>query len=784
MCDVLADAQTETLQGLEEVERRVLWLATLIVHEANKKKDPAGIKVGGHQASSASCVSLLTSLYFRHLGGTDRIAVKPHASPVLYAIQYLLGRIPVSKLSEFRAYQGLQAYPSQTKNPEFVDFSTGSVGLGATAVNFSALTAHYLKSKNLLADAGSFWAVVGDAELDEGNVWEALAEPLLDEVPGIRWVVDLNRQSLDRVVPGIRAIRLKRLFEANGWRVIYAKYGRQLVALFNVDGGDILQQRIDEMSNEEFQSIISGPVDEIAERLTIGSADRATVINLLAGLSPRELHQALSNLGGHDHETLDGAFRQAGDADSPAVVFAYTVKGWGLPFAGNPMNHSALLSDEQMEELADRLEVGPDRFASINPESLGGRAVRDAIARLKRPNLVQDDAIDIPADVATPHLGKTSTQEAFGRVLLALERARPEIAQRVVTVAPDVSISTSLAGWINKVGSWRAGQSSGVVEDNQMLKWTESQDGQHFELGISEMNLFELLGQLGLSAKTFGPSLIPIGTVYDTFISRGLDALVYGLYCGSSFVLIGTPSGISLAPEGGAHQSTFTPGLGVTLPNLVSFEPCYAQEVEWVLLEGMRRSVNQEGSTYLRLSTLPVDQSPAPPRSDHLRRQVIAGAYRLVDRRSDPAYNEHSAALIFAVGTAVPNAVAASEALIEEGVFASVINVTSADHLFSKWHASDVRTVREARHQPNPFPALLSDEEVGIPAVLVADGHPHNLAFIGTALKVRAISLGVSGFGESGTVADLFRKHDLHPDSIVNAAIAVTDARAATGQLS
>lgn len=784
MFDVLSDTRAETIRGLEEVERRVLWLATLIVHEANKKKDPAGIKVGGHQASSASCVSLMTSLYFKHLRGVDRIAVKPHASPVLYAIQYLLGRIPVAKLSELRAYQGLQAYPSQTKNPEFVDYSTGSVGLGATAVSFSALTAHYLKSKDLLSQSGRFWAVVGDAELDEGNVWEALAEPLLDDVPGIRWVVDLNRQSLDRVVPGIRAVRLKGLFEANGWRVIDAKYGRQLAGLFNVDGGSVLRRRIDEMSNEEFQSILSGPAAELAVRLTVGCSDPAIVTKLISDHSPAELHEALSNLGGHDHETLGRAFQQANAADSPAVVFAYTIKGWGLPFAGNPMNHSALLNEEQMAELADRLEVGPDHFATISPESSGGRIVREAITRLRRPIPKEEEAIDVPVDVGTPHLSKTSTQEAFGRVLLELRRAHPEVARRVVTVAPDVSISTSLAGWINKVGSWRSGPSANTVETNQILRWSESQDGQHFELGISEMNLFELLGQLGLSANTFGSSLIPIGTVYDTFISRGLDALVYGLYCGSSFVLIGTPSGVSLAPEGGAHQSTFTPGLGVTLPNLVSFEPCYAQEVEWALLEGMRRSLNQGGSTYLRLSTLPVDQSPAPPPSEDLRRQVLAGAYRLVDRRNEPDYDEHSAVLLFAVGTAVPSAVAASETLIEEGVFASVINVTSADQLFSQWHTSDVRMVREARYQPNPFPDLLSNDEVGLPAVMVADGHPHNLAFIGTALNVRAISLGVSGFGESGTVADLFRKHDLHPDSIVNAAIAVADARVAAKKLS
>ncbi len=223
-------ASAVDIQDLHAVKRRVLWLSSLTVHWANNVRPKADqLKIGGYQASSASCTSLTTALYFGHLRAHDRVSAKRHVSPVLYAIGFLLGRLQADDLKTLREFEGLQSYPSQTKNPELVDFSTGSVGLGATAANYAALAEAYLATHVDAAQrAGSYWSIVGDAELDEGNVWETLAEPLLDGAPGIRWIVDLNRQSLDRIVPGMRIDRLKQMFAANGWRLIEAKYGRGL----------------------------------------------------------------------------------------------------------------------------------------------------------------------------------------------------------------------------------------------------------------------------------------------------------------------------------------------------------------------------------------------------------------------------------------------------------------------------------------------------------------------------------------------------------------------------
>jgi len=230
------------LETLDAIQRRVLWLATSIVHHANyARPNPDGTKVGGHQASSASMVTILTALYFHFLRPGDRVAVKPHASPAFHAVKYLLGRLPREYLTSLRAYRGLQAYPSRTKDPDGVDFSTGSVGLGAVAPAFAALAHQYAQSHFGAVTSRRFIALRGDAKLDEGSVWEAILDSALEGLENLLLIVDLNRQSLDRVIPGIRAANLKQLFANAGWQVLEVKYGRRLQALFARPGGHLLR---------------------------------------------------------------------------------------------------------------------------------------------------------------------------------------------------------------------------------------------------------------------------------------------------------------------------------------------------------------------------------------------------------------------------------------------------------------------------------------------------------------------------------------------------------------
>jgi pyruvate dehydrogenase E1 component len=345
-------------------------------------------------------------------------------------------------------------------------------------------------------------------------------------------------------------------------------------------------------------------------------------------------------------------------------------------------------------------------------------------------------------------------------VLGALSRL--PVADRVVTVSADVAVTTHLAGWINRKGVYFPHAKSNPFADvPQAMQWKESPSGQHIELGIAEHNLFLLLGALGLSRELSGETLLPIGTLYDPFVTRGLDALYHALYSGSRFVVAATPSGVSLSPEGGAHQSVITPGIGIALPGIVYWDPAFAREVEWILLDGLRGLADGQGeSVYLRLSTRPIDQSLAFPPSPEYRRGVLRGAYRLVDARGEPGWDpEANAVSLFAAGVTVPEAVGASRALKERGVLASVFVVTSPDRLY--------RGLRE----PRPYlEELVSPEEEDVPVVSVLDGHSHGLAFLGGALGVPQQALGVDDFGQSGTRADLYRHYGIDAPAITRAA--------------
>ena len=777
----------ETIASLDAIQRRVLWLATNIIHHANHlRPNPDKTKVGGHQASSASVVSILTALYFHYLNAGDRVSIKPHASPAYHSVQYLLGNLDRDYLPTLRAYKGLQAYPSRTKDPDPVDFSTGSVGLGAVAPAFAALAHRYSLAHFGEAASGRFISLIGDAELDEGNVWEAVAEEALSGLGNVLWIVDLNRQSLDRVIPGMRAGRLKALFHAAGWHVIEAKYGDRLQEVYARPGGSALRQRIDDMSNEEYQALIRSDVSTMRQRLIEGTlSGRDDLTKVISGISDEELPGIISDLGGHNLVELLRCFR-AVDAvkDRPSVLFAYTIKGWGLPIAGDPMNHSALLTNEQMEQLRADLNVpDDDEWATFPPDSPEGKLVQEATERLSQPSGLSTSPIaaqQIPEAIGVRHPNETSTQEALGRILPRLAEL-DGVGNRIVTVAPDVATSTHLGGWINRVGIFSpTEQPDYEAEGPRLLRWRESPAGRHVELGISEMNLFMAIGQMGLSYELVGQHLIPIGTVYDPFVCRGLDSLIYSLYVGSKMIFAGTPSGVSLSPEGGAHQSSVTVSLGVELPGLISFEPCFANETEWVLLEAMRRCCDRETglSSYLRLSTKPISQQLVEPAlarlgEEELRRQVLAGGYRLVDRReTTPHLPAANTLQIVVSGTMIPEAVEAAARLAEEEIAANVINITSPSEIY--------RLFRERRRfgvevgSPNgtkSFDWLILPEERRAPIVTVQDAASHALSFLGGIFGVPVISLGVDEFGQSGTRGDLYHATGIDVDAIVGAGL-------------
>ena len=761
----VSQTPTTDLSTLEAVQDRVLWLATSIVHHANRvRSTESGVKVGGHQASSASMVSIMCALWFEHLRAPDRVSVKPHASPVLHAIEYLLGRLDRDYLTTLRAFGGLQSYPSRLKDPVPADFSTGSVGIGATAPVWSAVAHRYVAGHFEVPRGGRQIALLGDAELDEGACWEAIVDPVVPHLGEVLWIVDLNRQSLDRIVPDIAAGRIASMFDAAGWHPIVVKYGRRLQALFERDGGPALRRRIDAMPNEEYQRLLRATPSELRERLPGSGRGSRDVAALIADLDDAELARAIRDLGGHDLAELLAAFAEA-DAvtDRPSVIFAYTIKAWRLATEGHPGNHSALLTVDQWEELAADLGADPrDPWASFDPGSAEGELCRAAAERLERPPVQPARAPAVPPEVGRRHVGQESTQQAFGRFFVDLAHEAPEVAAHVVTVSPDVASSTNLGGWINRVGVWQLGERIDWFADDTdtLVRWRESEHGQHIELGIAEGNLVGLLGELGLTWSRDGQALLPIGTLYDPFVNRALEPWSFGMYAGAQSILIGTPSGVTLAPEGGAHQSIITPSVGLEQPRCIAWEPAFGKDVEWTLLYALSLLGRPDGSSsYFRLSTRPIDQALAGEPDERRRTLALAGGYPL--RRGAQA---PQVALV-GMGAIMHEVIAAADELEAAGIACDVVCLTSADLVFRALQAR--QGLAEGDH------AILDElfpPDRAAPIVSVLDGHPHTLSFLSAIRRAPIACLGVDDFGQSGDVPDLYRAFGIDADTIVGAA--------------
>jgi len=435
--------------------------------------------------------------------------------------------------------------------------------------------------------------------------------------------------------------------------------------------------------------------------------------------------------------------------------------------------------------MRERLGLTPatewDRLDPMTPAGQWAAARREHLARAPRANA---PAVAVP-DSAGLRTGRPiSTQEALGRILVGLSRDEA-VAPFLVTTAPDVATSTNLAGFINRAGVFSPAARRSWSED-AALKWSEGPEGQHIELGISEMNLFLLLGQLGLAWDLSGQPLLPVGTVYDPFVLRGLDAFIYSVYSGARFVVAGTPSGVSLAPEGGAHQSTITASVGLELPNVTFVEPAYAAALDWLICGALQKiaaanaapagaAITEDGSYYFRLSTRSLDQSPFTRAQERLgdarlRRQVLAGAYQLADA-TEAAAGGAPAVYLVGSGAVMPEVLAAAGELNDEGIAAHVVDVTSADRLYRAWQRTLRQGVRTATTPSFPG-ALRTVFGNRAPVVTVHDAASHTLSWLGSALGVPAVSLGVDTFGQSGTVGDLYRAHDLDAGSIVNAALA------------
>ena len=789
---------TDELQLLGELEKKVLWLASWTIHNANHLRDSEdGLKVGGHQASSASLAAIMTALYFKVLRPEDRVAVKPHASPIFHAIQYLLGKQTRERLESFRGYKGAQSYPSRTKDADDVDFSTGSVGLGVAQTLFSSLVQDYVRAHGWGVNRceGRMISLVGDAELDEGNIFEALLEGWKQGLRNCWWIVDYNRQSLDAVVREGLWERYEQLFTNFGWDVVIVKYGSLQQAAFREPGGEALRRWIDTCPNALYSALVFQGGAAWRKRLLDDIGDQGAVTKLIESRSDDELARLMNNLGGHDLPALLDAFGKI-DHDRPTCFICYTIKGFGLPFAGHKDNHAGLMTEKQMEAFRAAMNIRPghewDKFEGLRTPPQKTQSFLDNVPFASgAPRRLSAPKIDVPDALNVTIANVMSTQAGFGALLNEIAREPSELANRIVTASPDVTVSTNLGAWVNRRGLFARETVADTFKDERIpstFTWEFSPKGQHIELGIAEMNLFILLSALGLSHSINGERLLPVGTLYDPFIARGLDALNYACYQDARFIVAATPSGITLAPEGGAHQSIAQPLIGMAQDGLAAFEPAYVDELAailaWALAyiqkdgeaasdrDAERNWLRDEtgGAVYLRLSTRPVEQIPRAMTGE-LRGSIVDGAYWM--RPPGP----NCQVIVAYTGAIAPEAIAAVGLMAEDRRDIGLLAVTSADRLNAGWTAAQRARERGLVHARSHVERLLADVPSHCGIVTVLDGHPATLAWLGAVAGHRVRALGVEHFGQTGSLADLYRHYGIDTNAITNAAQAIAPGR-------
>ncbi len=770
----LQNISKSDLKILKDLEKKTSWLSAWMIHNANNIRDSLdGLKVGGHQASSASIISIMSALYFYVLKKEDRVAVKPHAAPVFHAIQYIFGNQTKENLKNFRALGGAQSYPSRTKDTDDVDYSTGSVGLGGAITIFGSLIQDYITDHRFVKSdfkSGKMIALLGDAELDEGNIYEALLEGAKQNVRNCWWVIDYNRQSLDAVVADELHLKIDELFGSMGWRVITLKYGKKLQKFSKISGGNHILNWIDKCPNDLYSALSFLGGSAWRERLVKDLSKNKDVMKILKTMTDEELGETMSNLAGNDIEAVLEAFAEAENDDVPTCFIAYTIKGFGLPLAGHKDNHAGLMNNKQMENFQNSLNIRNGDEWEI-PSGLES-SMEDINLFLSKSDfyngkkrIFDEDKIEVPEKINYKMSKKSNTQEVFGRLINELGKTQSELSNRIVTFSPDVTVSTNLGGWVNQKQIYNRKPKEDVFHDEKVVsaqKWKMSPKGQHFELGIAENNLFLNLAAAGLSNSMFGARLIPIGTIYDTFISRGLDALNYALYQDSRFLLVATPSGISLGPEGGAHQSIITPLIGIGQPNLLMFEPTYADELEAILRYSFSFIQKDDGSSvYIRLTTRNLEQ-PERVINSSLKNEILSGGYWF---KKSPSKSNFT--IVFS-GALAPEVKEAVEILKEDIPDISVLMVTSSDRLYKDWRLSQKQ--RSIGNKVNSriedlFSNTVSDSLI----VSVIDGHSSSLSWIGGAVNRKIISLGVDEFGQSGNIIDLYKVYGIDSNSIVDA---------------
>lgn len=882
------ESQREILEILvRRAHYLMIQMIHLANHRSDKAKgDP---KVGGHPAACASCVHILGALHLVVRTGFDQLAIKPHASPCDHSYHYLLNLMLKSDLSRLsvdemnQAMHGLRAYSQQGEpvfqsyhsvyDPDHFNFlPSGTVGIPPVCLGYLALAYRFAEDHGYQVPDAHFWALIGDSEFREGSLYEAMPDLAERELGNVTWVVDYNRQSLDghrltnkNILRGTDADRLERTAVANGWEVLSVRHGKFRQSLFERPGGQNFKEFLESgLSDYQTQALLLISEPQRLRQELIGF--RSTLKPFLNDLNDGELYRAFADFGGHDIVCVSEALAASKlDTRRPTLVIAHTIKGWGLRCLAAPGNHNTMTTQEEVDDLQESQGISRDSlFSTFDRDTDVYKLTQERgdflysqfrqQQELKEKNhqaftesveCWQDEifeSLDINLKMATyPHtqwmLGQlTAKMLRFAQELNARESRKKgidyesvwgTIGNQFVAMAPDVGTSTNLNPAMDHrifgVAVDPDYESEFGVKDTKTpdLIMAEDISRRFLRFEISEANCMSCLGAFGKLRDVLGITLIPLMTVYDFFIKRALDQLFYDLYWNSNFILVGTPSGVTLSPEGAQHGWKSD----LQIPNQITWEPFFCQELDWILCESIRRYLrsDNEGRTgvIIRAVTRGVDQkeflkylmmqrrfklnfteTPVKLCPDgllmaggiiqsevtavdpsvvwkNIRHEVLQGAYYLIDYRGYAGYEPGDNVVhIFSMGSPTTEAITASNALLLKGIYANVIVVTSPDLLLG-----NLATLNHYHH-------LLKTLDVGsapqrfaedgslvhgavIPIVSVHDGEPGLLDNIGSIVGVKQVALAVRKHSKCGRPVDIYQFQGIDSDSVIEAVFKV-----------
>jgi pyruvate dehydrogenase E1 component len=882
---------------LDRICARAHYLTTQMIYLANhrEEKEKGDPKVGGHPAACASSLHITGALHLIAKTGFDYIANKPHAAPVDHSYNYLLDLMLKEDLSKLsleectQAMYNLRKFPNHGEpvfqsyhssyDPDHHGFlPSGTVGIPPVNVGYLAHAYTFLKDHGYEVPADAhFWAILGDSEFREGSVYEAMPDFAEREIGNLTWIIDYNRQSLDghritnkEIMDGTDNTRIERMMVANGWEVIQVRHGQKRLELFKRPDGEIFKKFLEEdLQDYEFQALLL--VKDIpALRKGIEKA-HPKLKKFLAGVSDEDLFWGFRDLGGHDILLMADAMMKSKESKrKPTMIIAHTLKGWGLRSAAAPGNHSALPTEDEVEELRKAQGLtGDTLFGRIDAKTEEGKFLvergEELYAQIKEQTALRarnwtsfqtrmDELGEIPTSLGInlkmasyPHtqwmLGQCTAKltriantpldpKGDQKPLPAEERPWKIPGEMLVSMAPDVGTSTNLNPAMDGkifgvpvVSDWETDLGVKDKKTPDLVPGEEKSD-RYLRFEIAECNVMSCVGSYGKIRDFIGVPIMPLMTVYDFFIKRAHDQYFYNLYWKSAFICIGTPSGVTLSPEGAQHgwKSDFQ------IPNQITWEPFFCQELDWILSESIRRHMraDDEGRTgvlvravtrgveqrdfakYLKRQLrfkqaqsqnlhpagLPVagavDESTVEPVADEdmmeqIRQDVLTGAYYLVDFRGYAGYEPGDNVVnIFAMGPMGTEALKASDELLKRGVYANVIMVTSSDLLCGIQGHNDNYTVLRERlgidsslHlQPIANGSANSSANAAelitlagrrIPCVSVHDGEAGLLDNLGAILGTRHESLAVRKHSRSGRPVEIYAYHHIDAASVIEA---------------